>query len=62
MLLKLAKKISPSDFFVKPNFFCIMKKSNLLNKKVKKALLFHSISFPYVNVEFSLEFKSNYEK
>ena len=31
-------------------------------KGVKKASLFHSVLFPYVNVELVLEFKSNYEK
>ena len=57
--LKIREKISPSGVFVKANFFCIMKKSNFLHKRSeKKALLFHSVSFPYVNVELLLEFKS----
>ena len=53
MPLKLAKKPSPSGVFIKSSFFCLMKKSNLLNKNSKKSfILFHSVSFPYVNVEF----------
>ena len=31
-------------------------------KGVKKASLFHSVSFPCINVELVLKFKSNFEK
>ena len=61
MSSKLAKKISPSGVFIKFNFICIIKKSNLLNKRSEK-----KTSFPYVNVELLLEswleFRSDHKK
>ena len=50
----------PSAAFIKSSLFCMMKKSNLLIKRVKKSLLFHSVSFPYINVALLLEFEEGY--
>ena len=48
---EISEKILPSGVFMKSSFFTIMKKGNLLNKSSEKASLFHSVLFPYINVE-----------
>ena len=44
---EISKKISPSGVFVKPNFFGIMKNSNLLNKTSGKSFI---ISFSVISI------------
>ena len=44
--LLISEKISPTGLFVKPNFFRIMKKSNLLNERSEKIFI---ISFSFIS-------------